>query len=658
MEIIEALKEKFQVWYLEQRQKFLNKQIAILPSENQDDYFFDNLTNQFVYKDTTFNTQIGLENILNVIKTRIESMEINVENLQAVISYIANINIDTTALTAIITDINSLTAIINDIANVDINIDNLQAIIADIANIESLSNTISGNITNLTAIINNIATMNTNIDNLQAIIADIANIESQQITMNTAIANINTNIGLINSAIANIETTNADIDIDIGQVKDLQIDISEQVYKTTTYSGTINASSSAIIGAVSSEYMFNAVSIFLDANYSGNINFLLWLAEPNQSTDILRVEIIDGRLHYIQDYFFKATKDMYLSLFNQSGSGSLDYEIKFFYTPQTRVNTFQNKCYLPASTTHEYRFVDLNLLNRLSYVFNGVAEQDYDIEIYNKVYASGSIHTLLIASKNITGIADAVLSGTISFVSTSDIYIKIINNNPFNTWYDMNLFFSKNFKPELDEHIDDSTIHFTKASIKHSDLDNDEPTKHFLESSINLASINEKSYNSLTDKPTTPFLPIGTILMYSGTWTDNSTIIGWYKCDGNNGTPNLVNKFIRGATTSGATGGSDNAVVVNHTHSHTHVGGNHYHNSPQPQNIGNNDMWGQDDILSASASTYEPDNSCENNEVASRTNNKTIGTLSTDSTGASGGVSALNRNIPAYYALIFIMRIS
>ncbi|GAG83487.1 unnamed protein product, partial [marine sediment metagenome] len=56
------------------------------------------------------------------------------------------------------------------------------------------------------------------------------------------------------------------------------------------------------------------------------------------------------------------------------------------------------------------------------------------------------------------------------------------------------------------------------------------------------------------------FLPIGVIAMWSGAWEDNVTIPGWYKCDGNNGTVNLVDKFIRGGTASGATGGSDNAA--------------------------------------------------------------------------------------------------
>jgi hypothetical protein len=87
------------------------------------------------------------------------------------------------------------------------------------------------------------------------------------------------------------------------------------------------------------------------------------------------------------------------------------------------------------------------------------------------------------------------------------------------------------------------------------------------------------------------FFPKGTILMYDGAgWVNNETIPGWYKCDGTNGTPNLINKFIRGsavayngnALANGASGGIDNQVVTltaNNmpSHSHTVIDPGHAH---------------------------------------------------------------------------------
>ncbi len=114
--------------------------------------------------------------------------------------------------------------------------------------------------------------------------------------------------------------------------------------------------------------------------------------------------------------------------------------------------------------------------------------------------------------------------------------------------------------------------------------------------------------------------PIGFITMYSGSWTDNTTIPGWYKCDGNNGTVNLVDKFVRGGATSGASGGSDNAVVVSHTH-----GIKAYPDGTQSYKIKKFNTHG---------SGYT--------------------TVNTNSAGVSG----VGANKPAYYTLIFIQRIS
>ncbi|KKK49257.1 hypothetical protein LCGC14_3136890, partial [marine sediment metagenome] len=114
--------------------------------------------------------------------------------------------------------------------------------------------------------------------------------------------------------------------------------------------------------------------------------------------------------------------------------------------------------------------------------------------------------------------------------------------------------------------------------------------------------------------------PIGYISMFNGTWVDNVTISGWYKCDGNNGTVNLINKFVRGGTTAGAEGGSDDAVVVSHNHKVRYSG---------------------------------PASPVFKLDITASTGNKSSGYLTDDE-----GVSGVNANIPTYYTLIFIQRIS
>jgi len=70
--------------------------------------------------------------------------------------------------------------------------------------------------------------------------------------------------------------------------------------------------------------------------------------------------------------------------------------------------------------------------------------------------------------------------------------------------------------------------------------------------------------------------PSGIIVMWSG--LISAIPSGWVICDGNNGTPNLLGKFIEGvataATNPGATGGSTSKTTAGHIHSqptHTHT---------------------------------------------------------------------------------------
>ncbi len=74
--------------------------------------------------------------------------------------------------------------------------------------------------------------------------------------------------------------------------------------------------------------------------------------------------------------------------------------------------------------------------------------------------------------------------------------------------------------------------------------------------------------------------PTGGIIMYSGAWNFNATglgtgeLTGWALCNGNNGTPNLSDKFVMGTTTSGTinqTGGNNNmTLTISNLPSHSH----------------------------------------------------------------------------------------
>ena len=120
-----------------------------------------------------------------------------------------------------------------------------------------------------------------------------------------------------------------------------------------------------------------------------------------------------------------------------------------------------------------------------------------------------------------------------------------------------------------------------------------------------------------------PGVPVGGIIMWSG--ATNAIPSGWALCDGQNGTPNLQDRFIVGAGSTyavDATGGSADATLVSHTHNllynHGSFGG------------------------SSGAVTPRSGNTPVTPGISGR--------VSTE------GSSATNANLPPYYALAYIMK--
>ena len=120
-----------------------------------------------------------------------------------------------------------------------------------------------------------------------------------------------------------------------------------------------------------------------------------------------------------------------------------------------------------------------------------------------------------------------------------------------------------------------------------------------------------------------PGVPVGGIIMWSG--ATNNIPTGWALCDGQNGTPNLQDKFIVGAGSTyavDATGGSADATLVSHTHNllynHGSFGG------------------------SSGAVTPRSGNTPVTPGISGR--------VSTE------GSSATNANLPPYYALAYIIK--
>lgn len=139
-------------------------------------------------------------------------------------------------------------------------------------------------------------------------------------------------------------------------------------------------------------------------------------------------------------------------------------------------------------------------------------------------------------------------------------------------------------------------------------------------------------------------VPSGIISMWAGALADIPG--GWALCDGDNGTPNLADRFVvgaGGAYAKGATGGSADAVVVAHSHTgSTSTEGNHRHSIPFRQALPGNGTG------STGAGGYVN----SGDTVTGYSGNHGHG-LSIDSAGESG----TNKNLPPYYALAYIMKL-
>ena len=161
-------------------------------------------------------------------------------------------------------------------------------------------------------------------------------------------------------------------------------------------------------------------------------------------------------------------------------------------------------------------------------------------------------------------------------------------------------------------------------------------------------------------------VPIGAIVM----WSNTVIPTGWQICDGTNGTPDLRNRFIVGvgsSYTKGEIGGSADAVVVSHSHTgsvtvDTKTG---LDGTLQFLNRTNN---AQDiSIVTTSSGSvtyntngpsyglgYSGGEGSKSTTASFKLNHNHSGSVTVNSAGTSG----TDKNLPPYYALYYIMKMS
>lgn len=159
-------------------------------------------------------------------------------------------------------------------------------------------------------------------------------------------------------------------------------------------------------------------------------------------------------------------------------------------------------------------------------------------------------------------------------------------------------------------------------------------------------------------------IPTGAILLWSG--SIGSIPAGYVLCNGNNGTPDLRDRFIVGAGSTyavNATGGSADSVVVSHNHTYSATTGSAGSASGSIlARVGSDFGAFQGDsgtgVFAASGSSL-PNRMQGAGGTGSRESvTMTIPdhTHSVSGTTATAGVSGTSANLPPYYALCYIQK--
>ena len=160
----------------------------------------------------------------------------------------------------------------------------------------------------------------------------------------------------------------------------------------------------------------------------------------------------------------------------------------------------------------------------------------------------------------------------------------------------------------------------------------------------------------------------GMILMWAG--AIGAVPGGWTLCDGTDGTPDLRERFIMGASSSvreGTKGGYKDGQIINHTHggntnttgNHKHTGsttsaGSHSHSQLPTSGV----IYGSGAQQGSGTSGSKAETGIAGAHTHGMALNNAGNHAHSITTGnPSGGVSKTGRNLPPYYALAFIMKV-
>jgi len=166
-------------------------------------------------------------------------------------------------------------------------------------------------------------------------------------------------------------------------------------------------------------------------------------------------------------------------------------------------------------------------------------------------------------------------------------------------------------------------------------------------------------------------IPVGGIIMWSGTIAEAEALSNWAICDGQNGRPDLRDKFVQGVGSSvaGSTAGvNDQGGANSYTlalnqmpqHKHDVSDSGHTHTITDP---GHAHTWVRQDVQINAGYRPWPANNNDCSQSTVNTSNEGCGITGTNNGNANiteslkGGTTSIE-NRPAYWSLCYLMRTS